>query len=105
MNTTIELALHQRPSKYLALNDGVVEFVNSGVSFFENILQFSFQIMSSRPELVVEPNVITSLQERVWVNFIYKTGPQNSMAMMRAGSVSSGPYQITNVRPFRLPKF
>lgn len=53
--------------------------------------------MPTRPELLIEPSVIVGLGDSVWLNFIYKQGPKNSMAIIRVSHANIGSYQLTNV--------
>jgi hypothetical protein len=61
--------------------------------------------MSSRPELTIQPNVITNLEENVWLNFVYSNGLPNSVAMIRVDHASIGPYQLTHVMAVSIQKF
>lgn len=51
-----------------------------------------------RPELVIQPSLITRSDEGVWLTFVYVNGPQNSMAMIKTDNVSIGQYRLESVR-------
>jgi hypothetical protein len=85
LNTTLDIMLDQPPSTYLTLNDDRIEFTEVDKNL-------------ERPKLIVEPNVIKNItDENIWLTFIYANGPENSMAMIRADTITTRAFQITNV--------